>query len=384
MGLKKIAIFIPHFHPGFKYGGVMVSVQNAISLLSNHYQFYVFTLDRDMGDTEPYSNIQHNQWNESKEYPGVKIYYFQENELSLSRIKELFNSIEFDCIHLNSFFDSFFTLRVLMLLKMRSIRSKKVILSPRGEFGTGSLHIKYFKKFLYIRFLSFFRILKDTFFHVATELEKKDLKSAMNLEDKNILIAIDPPKMADISFDLPIRTKITIVYIARISIEKNLHYAIESLMKVRANLCFNIYGIPEQKKYFKDCQNLAKKLPANIICNFKGPLEPDHVSQILFESDILYLPSTGENYGHVIAESLLVGTKVLISDRTPWTDIEKFDLGWICMLQDMNKFTQILEKEASQFNSSERNLKNKERIRKKSYDFIFSQKMIEDNKKIYS
>jgi hypothetical protein len=32
----------------------------------------------------------------------------------------------------------------------------------------------------------------------------------------------------------------------------------------------------------------------------------------------MILPTLGENFGHVIAESLLSNTPVLISDKTPW------------------------------------------------------------------
>ena len=35
------------------------------------------------------------------------------------------------------------------------------------------------------------------------------------------------------------------------------------------------------------------------------------------EYDLLFLPTKGENFGHVILESMSAGTPVLISDTTP-------------------------------------------------------------------
>ena len=36
----------------------------------------------------------------------------------------------------------------------------------------------------------------------------------------------------------------------------------------------------------------------------------------------MFLPSKGENFGHIIMESLAASTPVIISDLTPWKDLE--------------------------------------------------------------
>lgn len=33
------------------------------------------------------------------------------------------------------------------------------------------------------------------------------------------------------------------------------------------------------------------------------------------------MPTTGENFGHSIVESMLLGRPIIISDQTPWTDV---------------------------------------------------------------
>ena len=62
--------------------------------------------------------------------------------------------------------------------------------------------------------------------------------------------------------------------------------------------------------------------------------------------DLFLFPSGGENYGHVIAESLSSGTPVLISKNTPWLDLESQNLGWDIDLKDMDSFVEIIEKVA--------------------------------------
>ena len=40
------------------------------------------------------------------------------------------------------------------------------------------------------------------------------------------------------------------------------------------------------------------------------------------KNQVFLLPSTGENYGHAILDAMGSGLPVLISDRTPWRDLE--------------------------------------------------------------
>jgi glycosyltransferase involved in cell wall biosynthesis len=56
------------------------------------------------------------------------------------------------------------------------------------------------------------------------------------------------------------------------------------------------------------------------------------VPGVFRQYDLFVFPTRGENFGHVIIESLSVGTPVLLSDRTPWRAdpdgaIEVVDLG---------------------------------------------------------
>ena len=66
----------------------------------------------------------------------------------------------------------------------------------------------------------------------------------------------------------------------------------------------------------------------------------DHlqVSSVLKSYDLFFLPTRGENFGHVIMESLSVGTPVLISNKTPWRNLEKIGVGWELPLFDEQKF----------------------------------------------
>lgn len=54
-------------------------------------------------------------------------------------------------------------------------------------------------------------------------------------------------------------------------------------------------------------------------------------------------PTLSENYGHVIAEALVTGCIPIISDQTPWSDINETNAGWALSLSDKNKFVHAIQ-----------------------------------------
>lgn len=58
---------------------------------------------------------------------------------------------------------------------------------------------------------------------------------------------------------------------------------------------------------------------------------------------LLFFLRFSENYGHVIAESLMVGTPVIISDQTPWNDVTEANAGWAIPLHNTDKFTKAIQ-----------------------------------------
>ncbi|MNF89332.1 Glycosyl transferases group 1 [compost metagenome] len=74
---------------------------------------------------------------------------------------------------------------------------------------------------------------------------------------------------------------------------------------------------------------------------------PSEVQKVFSQYDLFFFPTRGENYGHVIAESLSVGTPVLLSDQTPWRDLEPQGLGWDISLASPKVFAEKIDQFAS-------------------------------------
>ena len=104
------------------------------------------------------------------------------------------------------------------------------------------------------------------------------------------------------------------------------------------SVVFDIYGIIEDEKYFSKCREAMSGANPHIHINYKGPVANTRIFNVLENYHLFFLPTLGENFGHVIFEALTSGCVLLISDKTPWKDVEHNNAGWGLPLDDKNKF----------------------------------------------
>jgi len=155
--MKRILTFVPNYFPGYMSGGIARTIFNTADWLGTEFKFLIATRDRDLGSDTAYPDIRLGVWNPMGH---AEVRYLAPPELSLERLAAFINATEHDILHLNSFFDPVFTIRLLLLLRLKKIAPRTVLLSPRGEFVAGPLALKYAKKKVYIelsRLLGFYR-----------------------------------------------------------------------------------------------------------------------------------------------------------------------------------------------------------------------------------
>jgi len=56
----------------------------------------------------------------------------------------------------------------------------------------------------------------------------------------------------------------------------------------------------------------------------------------------MLLPTTGENFGHTILESFQAGTPVIVSDQTPWRNLEQAGVGHDIPLDQPEEYIRAL------------------------------------------
>ncbi len=338
-----VLVLIAHYLPGYRSGGPLRSVANIVAHLSGEYEFKIITADRDIGDAVPYDEVPINSWTDLS---GVSVFYCSPREMSLMRLARLINSTPHDILYLNSFFSKTVSVIPILAHRFGLLCEKPIVLAPRGEFSSGALALKRHKKTMYIKFSKALGLHRKVYWQASSEFEKEDIQRAMGADQDRIWIASDLPASISASVQSSFKNEgnaLKIVFLSRISAKKNLGYALERLSKLDIQVVFNIYGPAEDATYWRDCEAQISTLPPNIQVLYHGTVLPEDVPSIMASHDLFFLPTRGENYGHVIAEALSVGTPVLISDATPWRDLAKQGLGADLPLHDPSGFNMYIE-----------------------------------------
>jgi len=89
------------------------------------------------------------------------------------------------------------------------------------------------------------------------------------------------------------------------------------------------------------------------------------------------MPTFAENYGHAIAESLSMGTPVLISDNTPWRKLGEKGLGWDINLSAVGEFVSAIEAVAATPRSERAN--KRVQIQDKMLGILNDPKIVDEN-----
>lgn len=338
---KTILLFIDWYLPGYKAGGPIQSCANLVNHLNNDYCFKIITRNTDYCETIPYQNIKSNEWNIVNQ--NTHIYYISNDQLNKKNIQHLINQTTFDIIYLNGVFSYFFT--IVPLLYLRKHKGHNAIVAARGMFASGALAIKRQKKQLFLSFSKLMGLFNNVVFHATNESEKKDIIKVMG-NNYEIKIAGNLPKKIAIEGFVPKSKKsgsIQLINVARIAPEKNLKYALEILKDVKANVQFDYFGPIYDERYHNECKAVIEVLPKNIQVNYKGVIPNSDVNETLKNYDAMLMPTLGENFGHIILESLIAARPVIISDQTPWQNLEVDQSGWSIPLNEFSKYVQAIE-----------------------------------------
>lgn len=342
----KILTFSVYYLPGYKGGGPVRTIENMVSHLDQELEFWIVTRDRDLGDSAPYPAIQRGRW---QKVGSAYVYYLPAEDANFGAVGDLIKNTPHDIVYLNSFFDPVFTIYPLLHRLSGKAGKTPFVLAPRGEFAGAALAIKKLKKACYLRACRFLGLTKDVLFQASSEFERNDIERTLGIKRSSIKIASDLPSqkthsLSSLSTHYSAEGKsLRVIFLSRISPMKNLDFAIQTLKSVQCKLQFDIYGPKEDTAYWAHCENLLNQLPTNITFNYCGNVLPQDVKDTFSRYDLFFFPTRGENYGHVIAESISVGTPVLLSDRTPWRTLEENDLGWVMPLDSPESFADKID-----------------------------------------
>ena len=332
--MKKILILTGRYLPGHKDGGPLRTIINVTDALGDEYEFYIACLDRDHGDTEAYSDILHNEWNHVGK---AKVWYVAPGGFTTELLIKLASQV--DMIYCCSFYDDY-GYKTLLLKKQRKITCP-VVVASMGVFSKGALSHKALKKIMFINGCKMMGLFKGITWSVTSELEVEDVKREIGKNIKYI-IAEDLPRTTIPGYQER-KGAFSVAFLSRICPQKNLLAAVKILKSVKADVQFYIYGPDQDKEYWVQCKKEMERLPSNITWKYCGDVSSEEVQSKFAQHDVFLFPTMGENYGHVIFEALSVGCIPVISNQTPWGEVQEKHAGFIYSLDQLEGFANAID-----------------------------------------
>lgn len=343
MSRPVVLVFVHYYLPGFKAGGPVRSIANLVDHLGDEFEFRVVTANHDLGDDAPYAGIKSGVW-----IPVGKamVLYLDAGQRSIGGMHRLMRDTRHDLIYLNSFFEPFFSGVPLLLRRFGGTPHRPCVIAPRGEFSPHALALKAWKKRPYMSAIKSIGLARNVVWQASGTHEAADIARSFGVNVGRIRVAPNLPSKT-VPVPLPAAPRehgspLRVLFLSRISPMKNLHWALRLLARVREPVTFNIFGPVGDEEYWQRCQVEISTLPSHVHVAHHGVIAPERILETMAGHDLLFLPTLGENYGHVIAEALRAGTPVLISDMTPWRGLEAAGVGWDLPLQDEDGFLRAI------------------------------------------
>lgn len=342
--MQKVLIIIPFYFPGYRVGGPQRTIENVVDFFSDSSDIYIYTKNHDMGDDTPY-DVETNKWVKHK---GAKIMYVPDAEYYGKTFEKMY--MDFDIIYSCSLF-SRNSIHLMILHKKKKCLDKKVYIAPMGVLDKGAFSSKKIKKKVFVNFCNLLGLFENIIWSFTSNNEKDNAIKVLGEKSvSKFVIAEDLPRKIDFDKYMTIRKQmgtdvpLRICFISRICPKKNLTYALDILHHdYGRKIIFDIYGIIENSDYYKKCENMISNMTNTVKVNYCNQLDPSSVVDTFSKYDLFLFPTKGENFGHVIYEALAAGCIPVISDRTPWDDLEEMHCGAVRRLEDKNSFISAIE-----------------------------------------
>ena len=329
----RITVFTRGYPPAHLMGGPPRSLFALVEALAADFRFSVITSAFDDPAAGPMPTVKQGQWST---FGHAMIWYERRYRISAWRTATLLKETEPQLVYLNSFFDYRFTILPLLISRMTS-RKTHVVLAPRGEFSVGALALKWRKKRIYITAFRILGLHRAITWHASTGQEKADIERVFGTGARShvaINLRTDLSVGREDQYD-DRRSGMdphycSLVFFSRIVPMKNVTTAIRAMPLVRGKARLSIAGPVEDARYWDECLDLIDNIGNPEMIKYVGAIPADEAISFLGRFDLFVFPTLGENFGHVVFESLAAGTPVILGNDTPWHQIETAGAGWIC------------------------------------------------------
>lgn len=326
---QKPIVLVPAevYLPGYLAGGPVRSIAAIVSELADDFHWKIITTNRDLRTPVPYPGVAADTWTRVGD---ADVWYASKGRDRAGDIVRLIRDTPHDLLYLNSFFSPRFSIAPALARKLGVVPRRPLLIAPRGEFSPGALGIKGAKKRAYLTLARALDVYRDCRWHASADADKRHIERVLPRAAGLVSVAADsaPTRPAVARVPRQPGEPLRVCFLSRISPMKNLDFALRALALTKQPLQFAIHGPKEDGAYWNRCAALVASLPPHVQVRDAGAVPSDDVPRTLASYDLFFLPTRGENFGHVIVEAWNAGLPVLTSDQTPWRDLEAKGMGW--------------------------------------------------------
>lgn len=309
---KKYLFVTTHYPPDYHYGGVVESGHTTHQELKKLCNIQIVCVSK---NPHQVNNIINN---DGRCYRSI---LFHKYGFSISLIPALYMSVKkADFIYCHGIV----TFPNLLAQIFSIILKKPFALSTLG-LTDWSFRNKIIIKLIFFNLFVFPILRRAKFIRVTSDDEAAFLLSK-GVSNNVIKIShgIDINKYSNYYLYKKQDKLFTYLYLGRISREKGLDILISAYKELCNKLSdgHQLYIVGPYSKYVEEL-NLDKYNRIKYIPGVYG----ESKIKMIRNADVVILPSYSENFGNVIAESLICEVPVITTTSTPWKDIEKIGCG---------------------------------------------------------
>lgn len=339
-------IFVKDFNSKITYDGPTTSIKNFLTQSKDIKSLTIFNYISFR--KENYDNFKLKGKNiKTVYYSNILnfLYVFFKNLNILKKNKQF----QFHCIY--DFYGCLFFTFLIKIFNKRCICYYYL----RGMVNRNILEKRKTLKIFYLKILEKLFLKKRTII-VCTSIYEKISSQEIFKKKLNYKLEMNKVerKFMNLKFIKSFKKKnhLNIMFMSNITWKKNFGYLVKILKTLDFKVNLNIYGssyINEDlfHSYMEDIKNIHD------VKYFKS-YKYENLSKIIINNHLLFLPTIDENFGHVIVETLLHSRPCLISNNTPWNDIELHGAGFSSPLETpvtfKNYISLLYKMDAREFN----------------------------------
>jgi glycosyltransferase involved in cell wall biosynthesis len=330
----RLLVVSQYWSPATAAGGAR-STERAFALVADQADVWIVAGDRDVGESAPWPWVDRGRWVDRE---VGRVEYGPWGLSSLRRVRAAGSTVRPDLVYLPSLFAPG-SLAALMLRRFR-LSPGRMVIAAEGELDRGALEHHRFRKQAVLRALRLLHALAGIHWRAVDDREAARIRSVLGAATPvSTAPDLHGPEVGPAATSTPRDAgkeagRAVVTFLSSIVPKKGLIDAIEILGPLGSAVDFHIYGPATDRKEWGRCERALDASPG-LHWTYHGSIAHDDVPSVLGESDVLLLPTRGENYGYVVAEALAAGCPVLTSDQTPWDDLSSSGCGWTLPLDDL-------------------------------------------------